>query len=118
MAKKLYALRNVPDDEVEEMRILLREHDIDFHETTAGLLGIGTAALWVNKAEQLETAQQLIFNYQQQRYEQARSDYTDSKLKGEHIRFIDKFKQQPVKISLYVFGALLLLYITASPFWV
>jgi hypothetical protein len=53
VATKLYSLRSVPDDESEEMRVLLREHNIDFHETSSGFFGIGSAAFWVNNANRL-----------------------------------------------------------------
>ena len=118
MAKKLYALRNVPEDEIEAMRIILRENNIEFHETDAGFFGIGTAAIWVNNHTQLLQAQTLIQTFQSDRFEKARANYVQQKSIGEHIKFIDLFKQNPGKIILYLVFALFLLLLSTTPFWV
>jgi hypothetical protein len=117
MAKKLYPLRFVPDDEIEEMRILLREHEIEFHETSSGFFGIGTAAIWVNDAAQLKTAKALIAAYQDQRYTRAHQDYLTRKAVGEHTKFLDLFQQNPGKVSVYLLFALFLIFLTTLPFW-
>ena len=117
MAKKLYALRNVPEDEIDEMRALLREHDIDFHETDAGFFGIATAALWINEPQQFDQAKQLIAEYQQQRYQQAHNEYETLKSEGSQPRFIDFLRAEPGKIITYIFLALLLIAIMTGPYW-
>ena len=117
MAKKLYALRNVPDDEAEEMRVLLRESSIYFHETTAGFIGIGTAAIWVNDESQFENAQHLIEEYQLTRYTNAREDYLSQKAAGSHKRFTDVFIDHPLRTIAYIGFALFLLFLVARPFW-
>ena len=40
MSKLLFRLRNVPDDEADEVRELLTQHSIEFYETGAGNWGI------------------------------------------------------------------------------
>ena len=117
MAVKLYPLRNVPDDETEEMRVLLREHEIEFHETSSGFFGIGTAAIWVNEPGQLSEARSLIAGYQKQRYARAHHDYIAQKAAGEQTRFKDIFKQNPGKIVMYLLFALFLISLTTLPFW-
>ncbi len=117
MAKKLYTLRNVPEDEVDEMRALLREHEIDFHETDAGFFGIATAALWVNDPQQFDQAKQLIADYQQQRYQHARNEYETMKAEGSQPRFSDFLRAKPGKIITYIFFALLLIAIMTGPYW-
>lgn len=117
MAKKLYPLRNVPDDETEEMRILLREHEIDFHETSSGFFGIGTAAIWINHEAQFETARALLTQYQKQRYTLARGEYLERKAAGEHTRFSDLYRKNPGTVILYLLFALLLIFLMTLPFW-
>jgi hypothetical protein len=117
MAKKLVALRNVPDDEADELRQLLRDNDIDFHETTAGFTGLGTAAIWINDASQVDAAKALFKAYQAQRYEHAREEYLARKLAGDNASFLDICRDSPGKISLYFAVALLLLGLTTLPFW-
>ncbi len=67
MAVKLFRLRHVPEDELEEIRALLLEHDVAFYETTAGGWGISEAAIWLHDPEQLESAKALLERYQQER---------------------------------------------------
>lgn len=117
MAKKLYPLRNVPEDELAQMRELLQAHEIKFHETHAGLLGIGTAAIWVNNTAQYDQARVLIEQYQQERYEKASSDYAREKALSIQTRFSDLFKENPLKVSLYIALALLLIILMTGPFW-
>jgi len=118
VAKKLYPLRNVPDDESEEMRILLREHNIDFHETSSGFFGIGTAAFWVNNENQFEVARELISQYQKQRYLQAHHIYLEQKIAGKQTRFSDLYRKDPGRVILYLLFALFLVFLMTLPFWV
>ena len=47
MALLLFRLRNVPDDEADEVRHLLNENSIEFYETSAGNWGISMPAIWL-----------------------------------------------------------------------
>lgn len=117
MAIKLYPLRNVPDDEAEQMRELLRTAEIEFHETNAGFIGIGTAAIWVDDPAQFEHAQSLIAEYQQQRYHQAHDQFLQRKARGDQTHFIDLLKENPARIIFYILFALFLVLIMTTPFW-
>ena len=64
MAVLLFPLRNVPDDEAEEVRALLGTHGIDFYETPASAFGISAGAIWLRDEAQLQVARQLIDDYQ------------------------------------------------------
>ena len=50
MAKLLFNLRNVPDDEADEVRDLLTAHGVDWYETRPGNWGISTGALGLRAA--------------------------------------------------------------------
>ncbi len=117
MAYKLFPLRYVPEDEAEEIRALMREHEIDTHETSAGLLGIGEPAIWVNDSVQFIEAQSLIEQYQIERYTLARQAYREQNSSNLQENMIDRFKQQPVKISAAIIVALGLLVLSTAPFW-
>ena len=67
MPVPVFRLRNVPDDEAEEIRNLLKHNHIDFYETPAGNWGISMPAIWLNDDDQLERAKELIKEYQQHR---------------------------------------------------
>ncbi|WCN07869.1 DUF6164 family protein [Marinomonas mediterranea] len=60
MAKLVFRLKNVPDDEVNEIRQLLDEHDIPFYETSAGRWQISLAGIWVKDNQLAIKARQLI----------------------------------------------------------
>jgi hypothetical protein len=117
VAKKLYSLRNVPDDETEEMRILLREHDIDVHETSSGFFGIGSAAIWVNNVAQFDLAKELITRYQKQRYARAHQHYLEQKAAGVQTRFGDLYRKNPATVIIYLLFALFLIVLMTLPFW-
>ena len=71
MAKLLFHLRNVPDDEADEVRNLLTRNGVDWYETRPGPWGISTGALWLRDAEAYPGARQLLDDYQKTRREQA-----------------------------------------------
>ena len=67
MAKLLFKLKSVFDDEADEIRQLLSDNQIDFYESPAGNWGISMHALWLNDEKQYDVARKLIDDYQQQR---------------------------------------------------
>ncbi len=99
------------------MRELLRNHEVDFHETDAGLLGIGTPAIWVHSPEQFDAARSLIARYQQERYTSARERYIQRQQSGEQARFFDLLRNNPIKVILYIIVAIGLILLMTGPFW-
>ena len=75
MAKLVFRLNDVPDQEADDVRALLLEHDIDFYETSAGKWGFSVAGIWLKHNEDTEQARNLIDNYQRQRTEQVRKEF-------------------------------------------
>ena len=71
----LFKRRHVPEDEAEEVRTLLDQHEINFYETTAGSWGIALPAMWLHDEQQLTQANRLIDDYQQARARHARRIY-------------------------------------------
>ena len=57
MAKLLLNLRNVPDDEADEVRALLNDRGIDFYETPPSFWGVSAGGLWLPGPDQLAEAQ-------------------------------------------------------------
>ncbi|MCX7033145.1 MAG: DUF6164 family protein, partial [Arenimonas sp.] len=50
MAKLLLNLRNVPDDEADEVRDLFVTHAIDVYETKPSLWGVSAGGIWLANA--------------------------------------------------------------------
>ena len=56
MAQLVFRLKNVPEEEADDIRALLDEHDIEFYETSAGRWQISMAGIWVRDKEQAQQA--------------------------------------------------------------
>lgn len=111
MAKILFKLRNVPDDEAEEVRELLTNHHIDYYETSAGNWGVSMPALWVKDDDQFPEAKALFDAYQQARSIRVREEYARLRSEGKHKTIWDSMKQNPVLFVVYIFIVLSLLYL-------
>lgn len=116
MAILLFRLNNVPEDEAEEIRELLHEHDIPFNETQAGRFRIGLAAIWLLDASYLEQAQALISDYQTNRFENAQDEKRLLKQMGLIMSFILRFQENPLQFTLTIVALLLVLGASILPF--
>jgi len=112
----LFKLRGVEEDEADEVRALLAEHDVDFYETTNGRWGLGFAAIWLHSDAQFEQGKALIAEYQQQRYVQARADYEALCVKGEQLTLWDMFKLKPWQMLLVLLAVVIVGMFSLSPF--
>ena len=111
MSKLLFKLRNVPDDEAEEVRALLSAHQIDFYETSAGNWGISLPALWVRDETQYSQARELLDVYQVERSAHVREEYARLKQEGKHKTVLDSFRENPFAFIAYLFIVYALLYL-------
>ena len=116
MAAKLFKLRSVPDDEAEDIRQLLLQHEMAFYETKAGGWGISVPAIWLHDQAQLESAKALIADYQMQRVERARADYQNQKEQGQQPTVAGNIKRKPAQFVLLVLALLFILYVSLAPF--
>ena len=114
MPSLIFKLRNVPDDEADDVRELLTENGIVFYETSAGNWGASMPAIWVEDDDQAAPAKDLIDDYQQQRCQQARADYQQQKLAGQHKTFLDTFIKAPLQTLFYFAAIALVLYLSAK----
>jgi hypothetical protein len=97
MPVKLFSLHNVPDDEAEEVRELLRSNEIDFYETPAGNWGISVAYIWLHDENELEKAKALIDNYQQERLIRVREEYAQLGRTGRHRTIGDAIRENSLR---------------------
>ncbi len=117
MAKLLFRLRNVPEDEAAEVRSLLEEHGIDFYETSPGNWGISMPGLWLRDETRLEEAKGLISEYQARRREQARAEYMALREAGQQPTLFDSFRRHPLRFISYSAIALIIVYLSVSIFY-
>ncbi|WP_119393975.1 DUF6164 family protein [Salinibius halmophilus] len=60
MARLVFHLANVPEDEAMQVRQALTEAEVEFFETEAGRWRIGVAAIWVHTDDDVPAARQAI----------------------------------------------------------
>lgn len=116
MSTLLFRLRNVPDDEAEEIRQLLTDNHIVFYETTAGNWGISLAGIWVKDKVQLAEAKALIETYQKARLIKARAEYDQQVSEGNERTVVDVIKESPIRFLIYMAVVALILTLSIKPF--
>jgi hypothetical protein len=104
MPTLLFSLRQVPDDEADEVRALLREQAIEFYETPGSRWGLGAGGLWSRDPDAAERARTLIAEYQQRRGEQARSEHATRVREGSAPTFLDVLRAEPLRVLLVLLG--------------
>lgn len=116
MPEILFKLRNVPNDEADEIRELLTRNNIEFYETPAGRWGISMEAIWLREDTHLEQAKQLIDDYQTQRYQRVTQEYEELKQKGEVESFLHRMATRPLQTIAIVAFIVIILYFVTMPF--
>jgi hypothetical protein len=116
MPKLLLNLRNVPDDEADDVRALLEQRRIAFYETRPSLWGVSAGAIWIERREDVETAQRLMADYQRERRTRARADYETAKREGTARTFWLSFRENPLRMIAVLIGITFLVAVMALPF--
>jgi hypothetical protein len=116
MAKLIFKLRSVSDDEAEEVKHLLGENRIDFYESPAGNWGISMHALWVKDDAQFEFAKKLLDEYQQERSQRVKQETQRKIEQGEYETFVQRLLNHPVQVLVTLAFVLFILYLSIMPF--
>ena len=116
MAKILFRLRQVPEDEADEVRHLLDQNAVDWYETSAGKFQISFPAIWVRDDADEPTARLLIENYQQERRERMRAVRAERLASGEVETFLGRIMSNPLPVLLTLIFVAFILYVTIKPF--
>lgn len=116
MAKLLLNLRNVPDDEADEVRDLFVTHAIDVYETKPSMWGVSAGGIWLANVGQLEQAQRLLADYQVQRAANARAEREAAVREGRAPSTWSNLRDNPRQAVVAVVGILLMLAIVVLPF--
>ncbi|NVK38081.1 MAG: hypothetical protein HWE18_09170 [Gammaproteobacteria bacterium] len=116
MAALLLRLKNVPEDEYQDVCALLEKHDIAFYETNVGFWGVGMAAIWLQDKDQLAQAHDILNEYMQTRQASVQAEYEKAKQLGQVRTLLSTFLQQPITFVLYVAAILGILTLSLLPF--
>ena len=114
MSKILFRLNGVSDDEADEVRELLANKDIDFFETSPGNWGVSMPAIWLRDASQYKQARALLDVYQKERGIRVRAEYARLKIEGKHTTFAEAVRQHPVRFTVNLALALLVIYLSVT----
>ncbi len=95
MAKMLLNLRNVPDDEADEVRDWLTREAIGFYETRPSSWGISSGGIWIEDDAEAVRAKALMADYQAQRQRRAQAALRSAKEDGSAESFAGLLRQRP-----------------------
>jgi hypothetical protein len=115
MSKLLLNLRDVPDDEAEDVRRFLESGGIGYYETRPSLWGISGGGIWIRDDGDVAEAERLMSEYQRERQARAREERADAKRNGTAQTFADVLCTQPLRVALCVIGIVLMLGLMAVP---
>ena len=115
MSKLLLNLRNVPDDEADEVRAMLDAQKIAFYETRPSIWGVSAGGIWVTEDAAFADARRAMDVYQQQRSTRARAEYAAAKEAGTADTFVTMLRAQPGRVAMSVLGILFVLFLMALP---
>ncbi len=106
MAKLLLNLRNVPDDEADEVRAWLAESGMDFYETQPSPWGISHGGIWMRDDADIGRAKQMMATYQAQRQRRAQAEHATAQEDGTAETFGDLLRKRPLYV-LAMLGAII-----------
>jgi hypothetical protein len=114
MSKLLLNLRDVPDDEADDVRRFLDSAGIGYYETQPNLWGI-SGCIWIRDDGDLAEAQRLMAEYQRGRQARAREERAEAERNGSAETFVGVLRAQPLQVALIVIAIALLLGLVALP---
>jgi hypothetical protein len=117
MARQLLNLRNVPEDEADDVRAFLDEHRIQYYETPPSLWGLFMGGIWIHRDEDYPRARALMDDYQARRAAAARAEYAARKRAGQAETLLTTFRRRPLKVLIYLALAAGILILMTWPVW-
>ena len=117
MSKLLLNLRNVPDDEADDVRGFLDAAGIAHYETRPSLFGISAGGIWVKHDADVAEAKRLMATYQGERQRRVRAEHERARRDGTAETFADIVREQPMRVVLTGVAIVLLLGLMALPAW-
>ena len=115
MAKLLLDLRNVPDDEADDVRALLDAARIAFHETPPSMWGISAGGIYVTENADVAEARRLMADYQAQRSARVRAEREAAVRDGTEETFWSMLRAEPVRVVLTIIAIVFLLALMGLP---
>ena len=115
MSKLLLNLRDVPDDEADDVRGFLDAAGIGYYETQPSWWGISGGGIWIREDGDVAEAKRLMAEYQRERQARAREERADAERTGTAETFVDVLRARPLQVVLAMIAIALLLVLMAVP---
>lgn len=116
MAKLLLNLRNVGDDESQEVGELLDLNHIPWYRTEASPWGISHGGIWLRDNDDHTRAKALMATYQAERTQRMRAEREASLRDGNAQTFSGLFRQRPLYVIAVLLGMLAAAALVLLPF--
>jgi hypothetical protein len=111
MAKLLFRLHDVPDDEANDIRQLMNEHQLQCYETSEGKWRVGVAAIWLIDESRFDEARALINAYENERYQRVHFTAEEKPLS-----FGQYAMQHPIHVFMGFIALAFVLFLSVYPF--
>jgi len=109
MSKLLLNLRDVPNDEADDVRGFLDSAGIGYYETRPSLWGISGGGIWVRDDGDVAEAKRLMAEYQRERQVRVREERAEAQRNGTAETFADVLRTQPLRVAQTLITIALLL---------
>jgi hypothetical protein len=116
MARLLLNLRNVPDDEADDVRRLLDRDGLDYYETRPSAFGISAGGIWLRDSAQHARAKAVLADYQQTRGDAARALRQQQLADGSAETFGSLLRRRPLFVLATLLAMLLAAVLVLLPF--
>jgi len=117
MPTLLLNLRLATDDEADDIRTLLDEHQVDWYETKPGFWGISAGGIWLRDLERAAEVKRVLDAYQAERVVRVRAEQDAVRRDGTAPTFLGELRANPGRMLIQLLAAALLVAITiALPF--
>ncbi|HET7300235.1 MAG TPA: DUF6164 family protein [Oleiagrimonas sp.] len=116
MSKLLLNLRNIPDDEADDVRAMLDAKRIAFYETRPSPWGISAGGIWVAEDADFADAKRMFDEYERERSLRVRAEYAAARHAGTAETFASMLRDDPLRVVMILLGILLVLGVVTLPF--
>ncbi|UXI67242.1 DUF6164 family protein [Tahibacter amnicola] len=115
MARLLLSLRDVPDDEADDVRALLDALPVAYYETRPSRFGISAGGIWLADDADETRAREALAGYQARRREAARADYAQALRDGTAVGFFTFLRRHPLRVLVTLVAIVLLVGLLLLP---
>lgn len=115
MPKLLLNLRNVTEEEAEEVAELMAENGIEHYRTPVGPFGITAGGIWLREKEDFPRARALMDDYQAERSRRVRAELAQARREGREETFLKQLRRYPLRTAIYLGFAIFILMVFFAP---